>query len=192
MYQDGRSRRVLFLAHCALNQNAISDGTANAPALLEEVVAIIQAAGDVGVVQMPCPELHCLGLDRGDRLGASRPVTVENTRIRAALEKDGPRQELERLAAQVVYQIRQYRDSGFQVLGIVGMNRSPSCGVDTTSADGREVEGQGLFMARIAALLDEAGIQVPRIGLRSGDRAALEKLARLCGAESPASGLPHT
>ena len=28
MFTDGRSKKVIFLAHCLLNQNAISDGTA--------------------------------------------------------------------------------------------------------------------------------------------------------------------
>ena len=28
MFTDGRSRRVVFVAHCFLNQNASSDGTA--------------------------------------------------------------------------------------------------------------------------------------------------------------------
>ena len=41
MFTDGRSRRVIFLAHCLLNQNAISDGTAEVPAAHRE---ILQAA----------------------------------------------------------------------------------------------------------------------------------------------------
>ena len=84
MFTDGRSRRVIFLAHCLLNQNAISDGTAEVPAAHRE---ILQAALDAqaGVVQMPCPELCCLGLDRGDPKGGERPVVVENTRIRRAM-----------------------------------------------------------------------------------------------------------
>ena len=32
MFTDGRSKKVIFLAHCLLNQNAISDGTAVCPA----------------------------------------------------------------------------------------------------------------------------------------------------------------
>ena len=43
----------------------------------------------VGVVQMPCPELCCLGLDRGDPNGGERPVVVENTRIRRAMGAAG-------------------------------------------------------------------------------------------------------
>ena len=39
MFQDGRSRNVAFLAHCLLNQNAISDGTAVRPAGFPEMVS---------------------------------------------------------------------------------------------------------------------------------------------------------
>ena len=28
MFTDGRSKKVVFVAHCLLNQNSISDGTA--------------------------------------------------------------------------------------------------------------------------------------------------------------------
>ena len=64
MFTDGRSRRVVFLAHCLLNQNAISDGTAVYPAAFRELVQFF-LEHQVGIVQLPCPELCCLGLDRG-------------------------------------------------------------------------------------------------------------------------------
>lgn len=77
MFTDGRSRRVVFLAHCLLNQNAISDGTAEVPAAHREILRTVLDAR-VGVVQLPCPELCCLGLDRGDPKGGERPVVAEN------------------------------------------------------------------------------------------------------------------
>ena len=177
MFTDGRSRRVIFLAHCLLNQNAISDGTAEVPAAHRE---ILQAALDAqaGVVQMPCPELCCLGLDRGDPKGGERPVVVENTRIRRAMEKDGPRQRREALADLVAEQIAEYHRHGFEVLGIVGANRSPNCGVETTSDFDREVEGRGAFMEAIAQRLEAAGISVPMLGLKGSDDAA-QKVAAL-------------
>ena len=76
MFADGRSRKVVFLAHCLLNQNAISDGTAVYPAAFRELVQFF-LEHQVGIVQLPCPELCCLGLDRGNRLGAQSPVTEE-------------------------------------------------------------------------------------------------------------------
>lgn len=39
---------------------------------------------------MPCPELCCLGLDRGNIYGADTPVVIENTRIRTEMKKDIP------------------------------------------------------------------------------------------------------
>ena len=41
MFTDGRSRRVVFLAHCLLNQNAISDGTAEVPAAHREILRTV-------------------------------------------------------------------------------------------------------------------------------------------------------
>ena len=115
MFTDGRSKKVIFLAHCLLNQNAISDGTAVCPAAFGELIQL-PLDHEVGVVQMPCPELCCLGLDRGDVHGADRPVVEENTRIRRAMEKDGPRQNREALAGLVSEQVQEYRRHGFQVL----------------------------------------------------------------------------
>ena len=177
MFTDGRSKKVIFLAHCLLNQNAISDGTAVYPAAFRELVQLLLDR-EVGIVQMPCPELCCLGLDRGDVHGAERPVVEENTRIRRAMEKDGPRQNREALAGLVSEQVQEYRRHGFQVLGIVGANRSPNCGVETTSDFDREVEGRGAFMEAIAQRLEAAGISVPMLGLKSPDGAA-QKVATL-------------
>ena len=177
MFTDGRSKKVIFLAHCLLNQNAISDGTAVCPAAFGELIQLLLDR-EVSVVQMPCPELCCLGLDRGDVHGADRPVVEENTRIRRAMEKDGPRQKREALADLVAEQVQEYHKHGFQVLGIVGANRSPNCGVETTSDFDREVEGRGAFMDAIAQRLEAAGISVPMLGLKGSDGAA-QKVAAL-------------
>ena len=177
MFTDGRSKKVIFLAHCLLNQNAISDGTAVCPAAFGELIQLL-LDHEVGVVQMPCPELCCLGLDRGDVHGADRPAVEENTRIRRAMEKDGPRQKREALADLVAEQVQEYHKHGFQVLGIVGANRSPNCGVETTSDFDREVEGRGAFMDAITQRLEAAGISIPMLGLKGSDGAA-QKVAAL-------------
>ena len=171
MFEDCRSRRVIFLAHCLLNQNAISDGTAVYPAAFKDVLRLLMDA-EVGVVQLPCPELCCLGLDRGDERGAERPVTAENTRIRREMQRGEPARRLEALVGYAMYQFEEYRRHGFEILGIVGVNRSPSCGVETTSDNDAEVPGMGLFMGRLAERLAEAGASVPMLGLKASDDAA--------------------
>lgn len=52
MFTDGRSKRVLFLAHCALNQNAISDGTADYPGAHGDLLRLLLEQG-VGLCSSP-------------------------------------------------------------------------------------------------------------------------------------------
>ncbi len=168
MFQDGRSKKVVFIAHCLLNQNAISDGTAVYPAAFREVIGLFLREG-IGIVQMPCPEFCCLGLDRGNVNGADSPVTVENTRIRKAMQESGANRKLAELAGHVTRQISEYYDYGFEIIGIIGANRSPSCGVETTSDQDREMDGKGLFIEKISEGLAKAKIAVPMIGIKTAD-----------------------
>lgn len=177
MFRDGRSQKVAFLAHCLLNQNAISDGTAVRPAGFPEMVSYLLEHG-VGIVQLPCPELLCLGLDRGDPQGAERPVVVENTRIRRAMAQAEPSRRLARLVADTMAQLLEYRRYGFQVVGILGANRSPCCGVDTTSQDDQEVLGMGVFLEALSRRLEEVGWKIPMVGFRGTDD-AVETVQRL-------------
>ena len=166
MFTDARSRRVVFVAHCVLNQNAISDGTADHPGADAAVARRLLDAG-VGIVQLPCPELNCLGLDRGDPGGAGRPVIEENTRIRAALGFAAPARVLAALVEQTVFQMEQYRKHGFEILGVVGINRSPSCGVDTTSLACREAPGRGVFVDALRAELERRGMTIKWVGIKA-------------------------
>lgn len=168
MFEDGRSKKVVFIAHCFLNQNSISDGTAVYPAVFKNVIEFFMKA-DIGIVQMPCPEFCCLGLDRGNIYGANNPVVIENTRIRAEMKKDIPNGQLDQLADYVVYQILEYLKYEFKVVGIIGANRSPNCGVDTTSDNNTEMKGMGLFMEKISCRLSEKSVSIPMIGLKGTD-----------------------
>lgn len=106
------------------------------------------------------------------------PVVVENTRIRTEMKKDIPNARLDQLADYVVYQIDEYIKYGFEVVGIIGANRSPSCGVDTTSDNNTETKGRGLFMEKISSRLSEKNIFIPMIGLKGTDNIS-EKLSPL-------------
>lgn len=168
MFTDKRSKKVLLMAHCILNQNSISDNTADFPGTFKEVVNLLLQY-DVGVVQMPCPELLCLGLDRGDIHGAERAVVVENTRIRNALNQSLATKKLKVLVDQVIFQIDEYIKNGFSIVGIVGINRSPSCGIDTTSMNDKEVEGKGVFMESLSKKLKNKGMKIEMIGVKTSE-----------------------
>lgn len=177
MFTDGRSKRVVFLAHCLLNQNSISDGTAVYPAAFKEVVELFINA-EVGIVQLPCPELCCLGLDRGNENGADENVLKENTRIRREMQKENKNKKLQHLVDYVMQQILEYNKYGFEIIGIVGANRSPNCGVDTTSDYNAEIKGKGLFMSELSGCLTKACLSIPMIGLKGTDN-FVEKITTL-------------
>jgi predicted secreted protein len=168
LFDDARSKSVIFLAHCILNQNAISDGTATLPASMDQILDLLRAS-KVGIVQMPCPELNCLGLDRMDAGGRARPVVVENSRIRILLSQKSAADSLADLADQVGFQIREYVTHGFAVKGVVGINRSPSCGVETTSMDNQEVFGAGLFIEALRRNLGAHCRHVGMVGIKASE-----------------------
>lgn len=71
-----------------------------------------------------------------------------------------------------------YHRHGFEIVGIVGANRSPSCGVDTTSQNNQEVPGQGVFLTKLARRLEEEGLVVPMAGVKASD-SSIQKLQEL-------------
>lgn len=168
MYTDNRSRKLILVAHCILNQNSVSDGTADYPGSIKEVVDLLLHS-HTGIVQLPCPELLCLGLDRGNIRGGDQEVLTENTRIRKNLERQRATRIIKNMAKQTMYQIEEYLNNGFTLSGIVGINRSPSCGVNTTSANNREVKGRGVFMNILFEELEKRDIHIDMIGIKSSE-----------------------
>ncbi|MFC2077088.1 hypothetical protein ACFLT7_08400, partial [candidate division KSB1 bacterium] len=114
---------------------------------------------NIGIIQMPCPELGCLGLGREGL-------------IYDQLSTHGNRRYLKGLARDVVYQTRQYLKHGFRVLGILGINCSPSCGVDCHAYNGAK-PGKGAFMEELTEELRLEGLELPVIGVadRESDKA---------------------
>jgi len=179
MFDDNRSKRIILVAHCILNQNSISDGTADFPSQFEELVTLLMKNG-VGIIQLPCPELMCLGLDRNDKDGCTREVLEENSRIRNLMQSDKNTTVLKLLAEEVVKQLEEYRSYDFEIVGIVGINRSPSCGVETTSMGGREVNGKGVFMEILGKELGRSNIEMRMIGVKTdGTEDSLESVSNL-------------
>ena len=166
MFNDKRSKKIIVIAHCIINQNAKSDGTASFAGTINEVLELLNSL-DIGIIQMPCPELHCLGLDRGDITGNLRPAIEENSRIRKVMTQENAIEKMKILIQATVYQIEEYIKNGFTVKGIIGINRSPSCGVETTSKEDKEIEGQGVFVEELQKELLNKGFDIDFIGIKT-------------------------
>ena len=123
---------------------------------------------DIELIQLPCPEFLLYGSNRWGH---------------AVSQFDTPffRKETERMLEPVLMQIEEYLSSPerFELLGIVGIDGSPSCGVHSTY-DGdwggeltgipdltesiqtlRKVKHSGIFMEVFQKLLEERCLNVP-------------------------------
>lgn len=181
VFEDKRSKRVVFVAHCILNQNAKIDACAHHPGAIPEVVGLLARSG-CGVVQLECPELMHLGLDRGADPGSTRSVESEDTRVGRLMNDEAGRACCREIAARAVYQIDQYVRNGFMVVGMVGVNGSPSCGVEAGWAEGRETASPGVLVSELLAACHRRELNVPTIGIRAKDSTvSAETVGRLLG-----------
>lgn len=158
---DSRSGRLIFVIECLLNQNARDRGAAERPAVVREVVDLLSDA-DIGMVQIPCPEIACLGFDRHRQPG---------TTIRQSLETPSATRCCRQLAATAADKMQCYVDQGIEILAIVGGNEeSPGCAVHT-SAPGqtRLTEKSGVFMRELAQELARRDLQIEFHGMRDAD-----------------------
>ncbi len=133
--RDHRSRKVVFLSHCLLNENTRYLGGAGRAGGVVEIVRPYLESG-IGIVQLPCPEEQAWGGVVKRRLlafyGAEASVRYRLRNILLPLMLLYTRRVYRRLARQVATQVEDYLASGFTVLGIVGIDGSPSCGVQRT------------------------------------------------------------
>ena len=115
-------QKILFVSHCFLNdaaklkhQNleAQQSERISKRAFLKQILD-----SDIELIQLPCPEFLLYGSNRWGH---------------AVSQFDTPffRKEAERMLEPFVMQIEEYLSSPerFELLGIVGIDGSPSCGV---------------------------------------------------------------
>ena len=132
---DARGGRVVFLSHCLLNQNVRYLGGAGRAGGVSEVVDGYLGRG-VGICQLPCPEQRAWGgvLKRRMLVAYGSAGTVRAPAARLLLRPFTwyTRRVYARLARAVTRDILDYRRCGVEVVGLVGIGGSPSCGVATT------------------------------------------------------------
>ena len=120
---------------------------------------------DVGMAQIPCPEMACLGYTR------TRPI---GTSIRSALNQPDSMDRCRLLARLTAERIHDYRTHGVEVLAILGGNvASPGCAVHSDDVYSELRPESGVFMQALATELAKRNIVVPFRGIRDADVGSL-------------------
>ncbi len=110
-----RSKKVLFLAHCVMNQNTVVSPLARAEGAFERITSMLAASG-FGLEILPCLEMRHLGMKR-------EPMSKEEYDVLAYRQLCG--QE----AARAQGIVDCFWDAGIQVIGLVGIGESPTCSI---------------------------------------------------------------
>jgi len=144
-----RSKSVIFLPFCTLCQASKARGLARTYSAQLEPLLDLLAEENINIVQLPCPEMLFEGIDR-----EPRDISYyENREFK---------QSCRRLAEQQAVIINQFKDAGYNIIALVGVERSPSCSLRNVKRKGKIIRGKGIFMDY---LVEECPSGVPLISL---------------------------
>lgn len=142
-----KSQKIIFVAHCVLNQNAVVDGLARA----KGAYPILQLLLDdgVGIIQLPCPELIFDGVSRGEHTFAEYNTMEYRALCRTILQP-------------YIKQIQDYMSCGYTFLGVIGIEMSPSCAMSGV---------RGVLMEELSSIMATERIPLPYIEIPESYRA---------------------
>ncbi len=170
--------KVLVLAHCILNQAARWWQSGNPRRIYGPVREVLDVLSSlkIGVLQLPCPEFSFCGNPRPPRTKDE----YENL--------EGFRLHCVNLARRSALELKNFlnlgRDPKIRLLAIVGVEYSPTCGVNWTTRriDGKSeyVNEKGLFIEALEKELEDLGLNIPFLGIDLHNPADFhEKLNRI-------------
>ncbi len=183
MPTDARGRKVAIVCHCILNANSKVEGLS----LYEGVHPLIGRLAEhgIGVIQMPCAEMTALGMRRWGQ-------------TREQYESVAFTEHCRMLADETAMQVAEFIRCGYDVVGLVGVDGSPTCGVNgSASGDwgGEYPPGEwaevvshvehsdrpGVHIEALMELLEPMGVQFVAIDERVEGHRVDEVVAALTG-----------
>jgi len=108
-----RSKRVVFVSHCILNQNTVVHPLARGKGAYKDIVKEIMDQG-IGIHQLPCPEYRHLGLKRKP-MNKNEYDTIEYRALCKNISEDA------------INIVKEYLDDDYKIVGLIGINESPTC-----------------------------------------------------------------
>lgn len=111
-----REKNIIILSYCVLNQNSVVHPLARAKGAYNQIIQKI-LENNWGIHQLPCPESIYLGQNR-------MPMKKKE------YENDGYLELCKKLAKEEVFKLKKYSDEGYKLIGLIGINHSPTCSVN--------------------------------------------------------------
>lgn len=138
-FTDERGKRVVFLNNCLLNQISRAPGVAFRKATSTELIQILLDNG-VSIEQLPC--LESIGIGGVSRRTFDRYLPLLSNSVKYGwfplfkfffrIWLVGYKGLCKKAAIRVVDRMEDIKTEGYTLIGVVGMNDSPTCGVTKT------------------------------------------------------------
>jgi len=158
-----RSRKVIFVSHCLINANSKALGSSKHKAYYEGIIEKILQK-DIGIIQMPCPELL---------YGVNRPP-----KNKEFYDTPEYRKYCRDIIDSLIKLYKIYSRAEYKILGFVGIEGSPTCGVSMThitmNGKTKKVKGKGVFVEELEKKCIEEGID-----LKIKDQDDIDKLLKV-------------
>lgn len=168
-----RGKRIILLSHCILNANSKVEGLSQYRGILRDYIDVIADKG-IGIIQLPCPEMILYGIKRWGH-------------VKEQFDTPFFRQQCRIMMEPIVQQLRNYVDFGYEIVGVVGIDGSPSCGVNFTCSGNfggeisnitnldeikdtlKDVNEMGVFMEELKNLLCEENLDIKFLAIDERD-----------------------
>lgn len=137
-----RGKRLILVSHCILNQNAVIRNWERAPGAYNDIIRTL-LDHQVGIIQISCPEFSYQG--------EARP-----SRTKQEYDTEEYRGHCRKLAEGVAAQLKEYLSHGYQVVGFIGIQQSPTCDTKTE---------KGIFTEELYDIFARENIQVDTIDI---------------------------
>ncbi|MBA2841069.1 putative secreted protein [Methanococcus maripaludis] len=164
-----RNKKIALVSHCILNANSKVEGLSEYGGVLKDVMMYLMDEG-YGIIQMPCPEMAIYGIKRWGH-------------VKEQFDTPHFRNVSRKLFQPILEQVQDYIKNGYEVSLLIGIDKSPSCGINETcsskewggySSNGNMAEKveklemipeKGIFMDEILKILNENEITIKCVAI---------------------------
>lgn len=159
-----RGKKIALLAHCILNVNSKIKGLANYSSINWEILDDLRER-DLAIIQLPCPEITFLGMDRWGM-------------TKNQYDNEMYRSHCRNILSSIINQLVEYEKQGYEIVELIGIDGSPSCGVNYTETGyegglievekniaSNRIDEKGVFMEELLKLLEKEKISLKITGI---------------------------
>ena len=168
-----RSKKIVVLSHCLLNSNSKVEGLSTYSSILKKLVKYI-ILKDYGIIQLPCPELKMYGIKRWGH-------------VKNQFDNEYFRNQCNNMLESYINQFKDYLLNGYEIKCIIGVEKSPSCGVNKTcissswggtvnskcikeKIDNIEIVNEsGVFIEELEKMLKNIDLDIPLVAIDEED-----------------------